>query len=393
MKGSAGNTKVLLIAFGHPDNVLSLANAVSDKVDLNLIFVVAGDTFRQGILDINIQSLPYGLSDQSSALNLIPANIREFIGDKFTLRFIRTPTRKLIRKGALVNYLSIYRPCKILNSEKYDTLHFNGISGFIIFFRLFLTGFRKKIWTIHDFKPHTGEENQKSMLFQRIAISREFEYIQHYEYLKKNFLSFYKIPETKVHQVYSGPFNILTFFKPVFITEKTSYFLFFGRISKYKGIEFLINSYSNYNSLTKPELIIAGNGKLDFDITDCNMDRITIINRYITSEEMIGLIKNSLAIVIPYSDSTHSGVVATAYAFNKPVIATNVGGLSEVVINNETGYLINKDDENSLVQTLENISNNPEILQYFQKNIYKLCSEGKLSWSKISLQMKDIYRC
>lgn len=391
MKGSAGKTKVLLLAFGHPDNVLSLANAVSDKVQLSVVFLVSGDHFRQGILDLNLKSLPYELIDHSSTINLLPNNIRRYIGNNFSIRFIHTPTLKLVRRGAFKNFLIIHRACKQLNSEKHNTLHFNGMSGFTLYFRLFLKGFKIKIWTIHDYIPHTGEENHKVRFLNRISVVKNFEYIQHYLWLKHCFSQYYRISESLVHHVYSGPFDVVKSFKPVFFDSGSNYFLFFGRISKYKGLEFLVNSFKKFKGPNTPNLVIAGSGNMDFLSGIKNSEGISVINRYISSEELCGLIINSLAVVIPYSDSTHSGVVATAYAFDKPVIATDVGGLNEVVINEKTGLLVKYGNEESLVNSFEKLSSNPEILKSYEYNIKELCTTGILSWDKISRQMDEIY--
>lgn len=391
MRAFVGKTKVLLLAFGHPDNVLSLANAISEKVTLSVIFLVTGNQFRQGILDLNLKSLSYKLSDHKTALELLPENIKQYIGDNFSIRFIHTPSLKLIRKGALKNFLIIYKACQQLNSEKYDILHFNGMSGFTLYFRLFLKSIKRKIWTIHDYIPHTGEESQKVKLLNKLSVLKNFEYIQHYLWLKKNFTQHFKIPESKVHHVYSGPFDVIKTFNPVTIISETNYFLFFGRISKYKGLEFLINSYNKFKGPGKPKLVIAGNGNMDFLPETIDLEGIRILNSYISSEELCGLIINSLAVVIPYSDSTHSGVIMTAYSFNKPVIATNVGGLNEVVINDKTGLLVKYEDEESLVHSFEKFSSNPEILKYYENNIKELCATGKLSWAHISQQMAKIY--
>jgi hypothetical protein len=62
MTASAGNPRVLMLAFGHPDNVLSLCKAVSRHVCMELVFVVSEDRFRQGILDIDLSDMPYGLN-------------------------------------------------------------------------------------------------------------------------------------------------------------------------------------------------------------------------------------------------------------------------------------------------------------------------------------------
>jgi glycosyltransferase involved in cell wall biosynthesis len=44
--------------------------------------------------------------------------------------------------------------------------------------------------------------------------------------------------------------------------------------------------------------------------------------------------------VLPYKSATQSGIAQIAFNFNKPVIATNVGGLAEIVPDGEAGYII-----------------------------------------------------
>jgi glycosyltransferase involved in cell wall biosynthesis len=45
-------------------------------------------------------------------------------------------------------------------------------------------------------------------------------------------------------------------------------------------------------------------------------------------------------VVLPYVSATQSGIVQIAYQFDKPVIATDVGGLAEVVLNEKTGFIV-----------------------------------------------------
>jgi len=56
---------------------------------------------------------------------------------------------------------------------------------------------------------------------------------------------------------------------------------------------------------------------------------------------------------LPYLEATQSGVLNIAYGFNKPVIVTDVGGLSEDVIEGETGFVVKSDDVNSLVDGIK----------------------------------------
>ena len=79
-------------------------------------------------------------------------------------------------------------------------------------------------------------------------------------------------------------------------------------------------------------LTIAGGGKMYFDITAYEKhDLVEIINRYVGMEELSGLLQNSALTVCPYTDATQNGIIMTSYSLCKPVVATNVGGLGEMV--------------------------------------------------------------
>ena len=67
---------------------------------------------------------------------------------------------------------------------------------------------------------------------------------------------------------------------------------------------------------------------------------MTIINTYISDEEVTELFTISDVIVLPYISATQSGIIPIAYAFKKPVIASNVGAISEVVDDGITGILV-----------------------------------------------------
>lgn len=117
------------------------------------------------------------------------------------------------------------------------------------------------------------------------------------------------------------------------------YILFFGRIDKYKGLENLFRAFSTYSG--KYKLVVAGKGEFtdaEKELVRCD-DRITIINRYIDDGEMIWLFENARALVLPYIEATQSGIIPIAYKYAKPVIVSNVPGLTQFVINGKTGYI------------------------------------------------------
>lgn len=68
-------------------------------------------------------------------------------------------------------------------------------------------------------------------------------------------------------------------------------------------------------------------------------DRVTLRAEYVSDEELAGLLASHHVVVAPYRSATQSGIVPIAYAAGRPVVATRVGGLPEVVVDGETGAL------------------------------------------------------
>jgi glycosyltransferase involved in cell wall biosynthesis len=134
-------------------------------------------------------------------------------------------------------------------------------------------------------------------------------------------------------------------------------FLFFGRVSKYKGIPELIDSFLKLSALNPNlRLIIAGKGKID--ATEIHNEKIEIRNYFIGVSEMYELFQITDVIVCPYRDATQSGVVMTANAFNIPTIVSNVGALPENTYYKELVY--DTENENGLENTMLKFINSVE---------------------------------
>jgi glycosyltransferase involved in cell wall biosynthesis len=394
MKAFAGKPKVLMLAFGHPDNVLSLCKALSQNVYIDLVFVVSGDRFRQGIMDIDISDLSYGLNSHDKSMAVVPDEIKAFADDSFNIRFIRTPSKKMVRDSRLKNLRTVRNAAKTLKMEDFDAVHYNGSSGFVGYFRFFFKKIPRHIWTIHDYIPHTGEANPKVYFFQKMVMTLGFEYIQHYAWLRDRFIAHYNVDSSKVHHVYSGPFDVFRQFDPVNVTENKDYMLFFGRISPYKGLDNLIEAFLMFrrkHPAMNTRLCIAGSGKLWFDKAVLDHPDIFFINRYIETKELVSLIKNCRFVVLPYTDSTHSAVVMTAFAFYKPVVAFDVGGLSEVVEDGKTGCLVVKSNPGEMAKAFYKMTSNDPLISELEKSIQSFVQHGEINWVKISERMKKIY--
>lgn len=162
-----------------------------------------------------------------------------------------------------------------------------------------------------------------------------------------------------------------------------NYYLFFGRIGKYKGIIRLLRAYQAL-TVEKPSLVIAGSGELQPEekkIAVSNQN-VILINRYIEDGEMLYLINNALTVVLPYIEATQSGVLPIAYYHKVPVIASNIAGLIEFVRDGVTGMLF--DDDQQLSNALIRICN-LEYRNYLGDGAHKFYQEH-LNWSNILME-------
>lgn len=156
-----------------------------------------------------------------------------------------------------------------------------------------------------------------------------------------------------------------TAISPPEIEGITDYNLFFGKIDKYKGIDTLLRSYTKWKG--ERRLIIAGDGHLQKEELDIikKDHRIFLINRFIKDEEMPFLFANARTVILPYKEATQSGVLPIAYMCGKPVICSDVIGISQFVQDGNTGYVCKTDE--SYIDAFERLEDNLLLTSFSEK--------------------------
>lgn len=132
-------------------------------------------------------------------------------------------------------------------------------------------------------------------------------------------------------------------------------------------------------------LTIAGGGRMYFDYSpyEC-LKYIKLINRYIPTEELAGLLQQCDFTVCPYTDATQSGVIMTSFTMSKPVVATNVGALGEMIEDGKTGVLIPPKDTEALADAMISLLNDENRLKQMSETISTTYHSGDWDWNNIA---------
>lgn len=307
----------------------------------------------------------------------------------FVLNFLRD-NKILTMLSILKNEWQLFR---FIKKNKFDVIHSIGepykYRSWIYLFR------NKMIISRHDPVFHSGTILTRAF---KASLNRAFKYCNRFmiynESQRKDFVKQFGLKDKKVCVSRLGIYSYLHIYKDSIPPRNSNYILFFGRISKYKGIKYLLDAMMMiHQECPDLNLIIAGKGDFDFDITKYeHLPYIQIENRYIDDRELSALICNCKFIVCPYTDATQSGVLMSSFAWNKTAIVTSVGGLPEVVGHGRYGVIIPPKDVNALANAVVSLVNNPNQISVFEKRIHDEYSSGANSWLSIIKQYKEFYK-
>jgi glycosyltransferase involved in cell wall biosynthesis len=234
-----------------------------------------------------------------------------------------------------------------------------------------MLGDRPLVLTVHDASIHVGEPHNTPQWVYDRACYRARERIVHAPQVKELLLQRLSIPSSTVHVI---P-HVLIGDNTVTVGEKVQdgepLVVFFGRIWEYKGLEYLIRAEPLITSrVPQAAIVIAGRGE-DFDHYRRMMvhpERFIVYNEYVSDEKRAELFRRASVVVLPYIESSQSGVIPIAYRFRKPVVATTVGGLPDMVDHGRTGYLVPPRDASALAEAIISLLQDKELRRQFGEN-------------------------
>ena len=297
------------------------------------------------------------------------------------------------RSAAHVSYpqnIKVYwELCRFIKKLDVDIVH---ITSSLLYTQFPLYLFRKKmVLSVHDPLPHVNVKSWRSDMQLKIA----YKLIEHLVIFnsaqKEEFISRYGLQKKDIILSQLSAYFYLTAYDTKEPIESGDYILFFGWIRQGKGVEVLLPAMKQvHDSNPNLNLVVAGKGEYYFDKSEYeNLNYISFINRFVPDYELANLIANCKFVVVPYTEATQSGVIMSAYAFAKPVLATNVGGLPEMIGDDEYGKVVEAGSVDALANGIIDMTKDKATLDQKSECIKKSYFSGEKSWGAIA---KDLFK-
>ncbi len=356
--------KVALLHFCFYEYTIELANALTKYVDLTLI-------------------QPEKLAAQS----------KDVLDPRICVRSFKKPRIRDPR-----NLFSMREMMSIIREVQPDVLHVQETNDFWYDLTLLLNKMPPLVTTIHDVFRHPGDRDNVpgSEYTRRLAFYRSQQLIVHAQLLKDALAKEFRVPQQRVSVLPHGELGSLyqRLADGNSLAREPYTLLFFGRIWPYKGLKYLLEAMPLVaEQIPEVKLIIAGRGeniKEYFSNSDIEK-RCEILNGFIPFEAVAGLFQRSTATVLPYVESSQSGVAAIAYATGTPVIASNIGGLGEMIRHEKDGLLVPPRDVKALAEAIIRLLSDRDLQQQMRMAALARCQED-LNWSNIAAQTVEVYR-
>ena len=173
--------------------------------------------------------------------------------------------------------------------------------------------------------------------------------------------------------------------------------LFFGGISPHKGVDVLIEAFSRALRVDPDlRLVIAGDPRMDVSEYERTIERLALGSRvlmdlrYIPFGEFAKFFVACDVVALPYRRNYQSGILQLAYGFGRPVIVTDVGGISDAVRSDETGVVAGSGDAQALAEAIRQILADPESTRMMGRRARHV-AETKYSWGAVARIVTEVY--
>jgi phosphatidylinositol alpha-mannosyltransferase len=200
------------------------------------------------------------------------------------------------------------------------------------------------------------------------------------------------IDKDKINVIYPGiNFDLFKPKLPKKLEQKRPFtYCFYGRYDPQKGIENLLKAakiFSQKHPESRLILVTSRHDKLRRMIDKLNLKKNVVLLENKSQKELVDIINDVDVVIVPSKAEPFGMVAAEASAIKKPVIASNIDGLREIIVNGETGFLVNTPKE--IVEKLTLLYQNQELRN--QMGIKGREYVKKFNWDNAAKEYEKIY--
>jgi glycosyltransferase involved in cell wall biosynthesis len=240
----------------------------------------------------------------------------------------------------------------------------------------------KHIWHVHEIIVHP---KTTAFIFPKILNKYAYIVVCNSKATKKNLVDREQRLQSKAIIIYNGieegNRELTSSIKEDFgFTQTDIIITLVGRISRLKGHKLLLNVVINHlKEENKVKLLFVGSPVEGQEYYLREIEKIIFDNIIQEKIKIIPFTVNLNPIwnitdiaVMPSTEAESFGLVAIeAMLAKKPVIGSNHGGLTEILIDNETGFLVKPNNEKALFEALLKLIENPELRNSFGEKGYQ----------------------
>jgi glycosyltransferase involved in cell wall biosynthesis len=259
------------------------------------------------------------------------------------------------------------------------------------------------VLTVHNARPHGSLTQRIFQDFRRTAILRHFQaIIVHSQFTKQQIVEKNWASADRIHVIPHGVLDYYLSLDGSSQTGQPSSFhqtvMFFGNIEAYKGLDVLIRAFAQLppDVRDRTQLLVAGSPNTDVVALQKLAHDLGIEQRiiwklgFIREEEVPQLFRSATVVALPYRAIDQSGVLMTAIAFGKAIVASRTGGFPEVIKDGVNGLLVTPGDVHELEAALQDLLTNPVRRQAMEQATSHLARTG-LSWASSAQKTVVLY--
>ena len=346
------------------DGVLETIQSLKKVSELHLLIEISPESKKSTIIDVPSLQQFATIEHWTSVLDKeMCGRLSPYLEGIKSIHFVVHKSPHALSPSSLFVSAKVIQFVNRINPK---IIHFDTVSVRSIGLLALSNKYRIDI-TVHDPVSHSGEHSWKTNLAKKLCYKKAKHLFFYSAFAEKQFRSRYTEVQGKSSLLHFQPFSFIRTCQPL-LSYGSDYILFFGRMSPYKGIDLLLDAIPTVLAqYPAAKFVLAGCAEhLSFhhDTLVKHASSVSLITDYLSTAKLADLIAHAQFIVCPYRDATQSGVLMTAFAFGKTVIATHVGAFPEYIRDAYDGLLIAPDSSalsNAISKALS--SNSYRLLQ------------------------------